>query len=141
MRGTNRTVFGHVRTSRIGTCSGRRPPQPMSASGHKRTSSTLPIYVCFRLNSGHRKSAFRERCNFLPVMSACGRKADVIADLSACLLIAISGHSLELAEPILRGKIYGLTGGWVQDTKSLRRRRRCLKRKPRTFSPRPPVYS
>ncbi len=60
----------------------------MSALGQKRTSRDLAIYVCFRGNSGHWMSAFRNRCNFSPVMSAFGGKADSLPDLSAYPLMA-----------------------------------------------------
>ena len=38
-------------------------------------------------------SAFRDRCNFPPIMPAFGGKADLLATGSACPLIAKSRHS------------------------------------------------
>ncbi len=67
--------------------------EAMSALGHKRTSSTTPDYVRFRGQSGHPTSAFRDRCNFSPPMSAFGGKADVRELPAVCPLIARSGHS------------------------------------------------
>jgi hypothetical protein len=53
----------------------------------------MPIYVRFRGQSGHPMSAFEDRRNFPPVMSAFGGKADSLAPYSACPLIAKSGHT------------------------------------------------
>ncbi len=54
---------------------------------------TTANYVRYWGLTGHPMSAFRNRCNFWPVMSAFGGKADSLAHLSECLLIATSGHS------------------------------------------------
>ena len=64
----------------------------MSELGQQRTSSAMPVYVRYRGLSGHWMSAFRERCNFPPVMSAFGGKADSLEQPSERLLVAISGH-------------------------------------------------
>jgi hypothetical protein len=52
-----------------------------------------PIYFRYRGQSRHRKSAFRDRCNFSPVMSAFGGKADLRGAAPKSPLIARSGHS------------------------------------------------
>ena len=69
----------------------------MSALGHKRTSSDDLSNVRYWGQSGHWMSAFRDRCNFPPPMSAFGGKADALTHLSACPLIAISGPQKLLA--------------------------------------------
>ncbi len=48
----------------------------------------MPETVCYRGVSGHRKSAFINRCNLLPLMSAVGGKADVRPRLDA---LAVDG--------------------------------------------------
>jgi hypothetical protein len=65
----------------------------MSAMGQKRTFSDIAIYVRFRGQSGHWMSAFGNRCNFPPVMSAFGGKSDSPTHPSACPLLARSGRS------------------------------------------------
>ncbi len=52
---------------------------PMSALGHKRTSSAIAIYVRFRGNSGHWMSA-------LPPI------ADIGEGIAECPLMTHSGH-------------------------------------------------
>ncbi len=69
------------------------PQAFLHSLGQKRTSHATPNYVRLRGLSGHPMSAFRDRRKILLVMSVFVGKADPLAHLSGCLLIATSGHS------------------------------------------------
>ena len=73
-------------------CGRRGQPALMSALGQKQTFSDHLPDVRFRGQSRHQKSAFRDRSNFSPAMSAFGGKADVNHCVGECPLIAKSGH-------------------------------------------------
>jgi len=68
----------------------------MSELGHERTSSALPIYVRFRVLSGHPMSASLARRDFKMRMSGFGGKGDAPHGTLKSPLIAISGHSLPI---------------------------------------------
>ncbi len=80
----------------------------MSGLGQQRTSSAMPIYVRFRGLTGHPMSAFRDRCNFSPVMSGFGGKADVRGTVPKSPLLANKRHS----RPVIRHCTLALRCRW-----------------------------